>query len=182
MNTDKNYVIVQSGITLKDLHVHLEKHGLAMSNLGSISDSTIAGVITTPTHGSGITYGVLATHVLSLKLLLADGKKVTCSATEHPDLFYATLCGLGATGLILSAKIQVEPAFKLKEVQESIEFEDFINRFDQMVQGAEHTRFWWFAQNGMVRTSMADRTFEVRTRLFTSIDLLTFYVSLMDNL
>ena len=105
---------------------------------------------------------MLATHVLSLSVLLADGRKVTCSSTEHEDLFHATLCGLGATGLILSVKIQVERTFRLKEVQESIGFDDFINRFDQMVHSAEHTRFWWFAQNGMVRTSVADRTYDVR--------------------
>lgn len=133
-----------------------------MSNLGSISDSSIAGVITTPTHGSGITYGILATHVLSFQLLLADGKKVTCSKSENSDLFHATLCGLGATGFILSAKLQVERAYNLKEVQTSIKFDDFVVQFDKMVEAAEHTRFWWFAQNGMVRTSMANRTYDVR--------------------
>ena len=99
--------------------------------------------------------------VLSLTLMLADGTKVTCSANENKELFNASLCGLGATGLILSAKLQLEPAFRLKEVQNTIEFDAFINEFDDLITSAEHVRMWWFPQSGLVRTSVANRTSEV---------------------
>lgn len=132
-----------------------------MSNLGSISEQTLAGVITTATHGSGITYGVLSTHVLAMTLMLADGSRVTCSAIERPELFKASLCGLGATGLILTVTLQVEPSFRLEEVQETINFDEFIADFDDLIVSAEHVRFWWFCQSGKVRTSVANRTSEV---------------------
>lgn len=99
--------------------------------------------------------------VLSMNMLLADGSTVFCSANERPDLFNASLCGLGATGLILSAKLQLEPAFRLREEQKTIEFDAFINEFDDLINSAEHVRMWWFAQNGLVRTSVANRTNEV---------------------
>lgn len=145
-----------------------------MSNLGSISDQTLAGIITTPTHGSGVTYGILCTYVRAMTLLLADGSRVSCSATERPELFKATLCGLGATGLILNTTLQCEPLFRLKEVQNTVDFDAFITEFDDLIVSAEHARFWWFCQDGKVRTSMANRTTEVRNFLiFTpfSIDL-----------
>lgn len=161
MNAEKGYVVVQGGIILEDLHAQLATYNLAMSNLGSISDQTLAGVITTATHGSGLTFGVMSTQVLALTLMLADGTKITCSTLEHPELFKASLCGLGATGLILSVTLRVEPAFRLKEVQNTVEFDDLINDFDDQIGSAEHVRFWWFPQSGLVRTSKANRTLDV---------------------
>ncbi|THH06843.1 hypothetical protein EW145_g3801 [Phellinidium pouzarii] len=149
VDTEKTIVVAQGGIILNELNECLAAHGLAMSNIGSISDQTLAGVITTATHGTGVTFGVMSTMVLELTLMLADGSKVTCSEQERPDLFKASLCGLGATGLILAVKLQVEPAFRLKEEQNTIEFDAFINEFDDLMCAAEHVRFWWFIQNGL---------------------------------
>ncbi|KNZ71577.1 L-gulonolactone oxidase [Termitomyces sp. J132] len=129
--------------------LELGVYNLAMTNVGSISDQTLAGIVTTATHGSGIEYGVISTHVIGLTLLLANGNRVFCSRNERPDLFIATICGLGATGLILSIQLEVEPAFRLKEIQESMSFDDFIHRFDELVYSAQHVRFWWFPASDM---------------------------------
>jgi len=131
-----------------------------MINVGSISDQTLAGLVTTATHGSGIDYGVMSTHVMALTLLLADGSRVTCSRSERPDLFIASICGLGATGIILSIQMEVEPAFCLKEVQNSLSFEEVMDGLDELVYTAEHTRFWWFPTKDIVRCSYSNRTSE----------------------
>lgn len=133
-----------------------------MINVGSISDQTLAGIVTTATHGSGIDYGVMSTHVMALTLLLADGSRVNCSRSERNDLFIASICGLGATGIILSIQLEVEPAFRLKEVQESLPFEEVMEHLDELVYSAEHTRFWWFPTKDIVRCSYSDRTSEAR--------------------
>ncbi|KAG5645619.1 hypothetical protein DXG03_005610 [Asterophora parasitica] len=160
VNAEKHYVVAQGGITLHDLHAQLAHHGLAMMNVGSISDQTLAGIVTTATHGSGITYGVMSTHCLGLTLLLADGSRVFCSRNERPDLFLASICGLGTTGLILSIQLEVEPAYRLKEIQESMPFDDFMRRYDELVHSAQHVRFWWFPASDTVRCSYSDRSKE----------------------
>ncbi|KAF9054274.1 gulonolactone oxidase Lgo1 [Panaeolus papilionaceus] len=160
VNTEKRYVVAQGGITLNDLHQHLAKNNLAMTNLGSISDQSLAGVVTTATHGSGINYGVISTHVMALSLLLADGSRVTCSRNERPELFMASICGLGATGIILSVQLEVEPNFRLKEVQKSLPFEDVMQQLDSLVHSSEHARFWWFPTKDVIRCSYSDRTLE----------------------
>ncbi|KAG6856844.1 hypothetical protein H0H87_012902 [Tephrocybe sp. NHM501043] len=162
VNVEKRYIVAQSGITLHDLHAQLALYGLAMMNVGSISDQTLAGIVTTATHGSGIEYGVMSTHVMGLTLLLADGTRAFCSRNERPDLFIASICGLGATGLILSIQLQVEPAFRLKETQESIPFDDFMRRYDKLVHSAQHVRFWWYPASDTVRCSYSDRSKEAR--------------------
>lgn len=161
MNVEKRYVVVQGGITLHDLHSELAKYNLAMMNVGSISDQSLAGIVTTATHGSGIGYGVMSTHVMALTLLLADGSRVTCSRNDRADLFMASTCGLGSTGLILNVQLQVEPAFRLKEVQDSLPFNEVVERLDEFVHSSEHVRFWWFPTANTVRMSFSDRTQEV---------------------
>ncbi|KAJ7584840.1 D-arabinono-1,4-lactone oxidase-domain-containing protein [Mycena floridula] len=162
INPEKRYVVTQGGITLRDLHTELERHGFGMINVGSISDQTLAGIVTTATHGTGIRFGVISTHVTFLTLLLADGSRVTCSRHEKPDLFIATICGLGSTGIILQVGLEVEPFFRLKEVQESQPFEEVMRNLDNLVHSAEHTRMWWFPAADMVRLSFANRTSEPR--------------------
>jgi L-gulonolactone oxidase len=133
-----------------------------MSCLGSISDQTLAGAITTATHGSGLHFGVIPTWVISLSLLLADGSRQTCSRKENEDLFMASLCGLGATGIILTVELQVEPAFRLKEVNQNLSFHDVVMRLDEHVQKAEHTKFWWYPAKDIIRASYYNRTLEAR--------------------
>lgn len=152
-------------MTLSALHTELAKHGLAMINLGSISDQTLGGVVTTATHGTGMHFKVISTHVLALTLLLADGSIVRCSRSERAELFNASLCGLGATGLMLDITLEVGPAFRLKERQESISFDEVVQNVDAIANSAEHVRLWWFPQAGTVRVSSASRTEEVRVRL-----------------
>ncbi len=161
VNTEKNYAVVQAGITLNALHAGLAAHNLAMINVGSISDQTLAGIVTTATHGTGMNYKVISTHVLSLVLLLADGSRIQCSRQERADLFAASLCGLGSTGLILQIKLEVGPAFRLKEVQESIPFVEVLDHLDTIANASEHVRMWWFPQADVIRVSSADRTQEV---------------------
>ena len=161
VNTEKLYVVAQAGITLNDLHAQLAKNNLAMTNVGSISEQSLGGVVSTATHGSGITYGVLSTQVRALSLLLADGSRASCSRTERPDLFLATICGLGATGIILSVQLDLEPSFRLKEKQHSLSFDEVVQNFDYHVHSAEHVRFWWFPTMDVVRCSYSNRTNEV---------------------
>jgi L-gulonolactone oxidase len=132
-----------------------------MSIVGSISDQTLAGIITTATHGSGITYRVISSHVISLTLMLADGSRVRCSRQERSDLFMASLCSLGSTGLLLSVQLGVEPAFLLKEVWESVDFDFGVNHVDQLVAAAEHVRMLWYPQTRKIRVGCSNRTKEV---------------------
>jgi L-gulonolactone oxidase len=132
-----------------------------MMNVGSISDQTLAGIVTTATHGTGIAYGVMSTHVMALNLLLADGSRISCSRQEHSDIFSASLCGLGATGLIMSIQLEVEPAFRLEELQESLPFDEVMQNLDDLVHSAQYVRFWWFPAADVVRCSYFDRTQKV---------------------
>ncbi|KAF8488900.1 L-gulonolactone D-arabinono-1,4-lactone oxidase [Gautieria morchelliformis] len=160
INVHEKYVVVQAGISLHVLHQRLAQYGLAMSNVGSISDQSLGGVVTTATHGSGIGYAVIPTHVLSLTLLVADGSRVRCSRYERPDLFLATLSGLGTTGFVLTVQLSVEPAFKLREVRQMVTVDTGLDCIKTLAESAEHVRIWWYPQQRVWRVMASDRTNE----------------------
>lgn len=103
---------------------------LSMSNVGSISEQTVAGLISTASHGTGIEFPVLSTAVHSLRLVcplsLDEGgtQVISCSRTERADLFNASLCGLGLTGIIVEVCLNVEYAFRLRQLVEECPFDD----------------------------------------------------------
>lgn len=69
---------------------------------------SVGGAIANDVHGKNhhVT-GTFGRHVLSLQLARSDGQVLTCSATENAALFAATIGGLGLTGIILSARMQL---------------------------------------------------------------------------
>jgi len=136
---------------------------MALPNIGSISDQTLGGLISTASHGSGVTFPVLSKHVksLTLALPLPGAPIVRASPTEDPDLFQASLCGLGATGLLLEIEVEVEPAFRLRETKQAKTIDYVLDNLDSIKKSAEHVRLWWYADGDGVVVGRADRTYEV---------------------
>lgn len=134
---------------------------LALRNLGSISDQTIAGLISTASHGSGVRYPVVSEDVVSLLLVLPlpGAPVVRVSRAQDPDLFRASQCGLGATGLILEVEMRIEPSYRLKEVKEGRPVEEVLANLDTIKGSAQHVRVWWYPEGGMV-VARANRTYE----------------------
>src|SRR3954447_21358572 len=63
IDLENKTVTVEAGIRVYKLNEELWKDGLALSNLGSISDQSISGAISTTTHGSSINFGNMSTQV-----------------------------------------------------------------------------------------------------------------------
>src|SRR5262245_51435202 len=78
----KKRYTVQAGIRLKELIHNLTLDGLAMKNLGSITEQSIAGAISTGTHGTGLRLGNLATSIVAMKLVTGTGDVLTITETD----------------------------------------------------------------------------------------------------
>jgi FAD-linked oxidoreductase len=137
-------VTVLSGTTLRDLNATLDGHALAMPNLGDIDAQTVAGAISTGTHGTGARFGGLASQVAALELVLADGSLVRCSRTENPDLFDAARVSLGALGVIATVTLRCEPSFVLSAVERPEPLDSVLSRFDALAEENDHFECYWF--------------------------------------
>ena len=132
----RRLVWTEAGIRLRALNRVLHERGLALSNMGGWDAQTLAGVISTSTHGSGIRFGPIADQVRSLDLVAAGGivhrvepadgpTDAAAFAARHPervlvqddDTFHAVLVGMGCMGIVVGAIVAVEPLYCLREVR-----------------------------------------------------------------
>ena len=152
-DTRTGLVTVRSGTRLRDLNADLHRLGLALANLGDIDVQTVAGAVSTGTHGTGAKLGGLATQIEALQLVLADGSVVSCSAQERPDLFAAARVGLGALGILTEVTLRCVPAFALAAEEGPEPVEDVITRFGELAAAHDHFEFYWIpnGRNALVK-------------------------------
>src|SRR3954447_13547524 len=104
--TDDGLVTVGAGTPLHRLTAELARHGWAMTNLGDIDRQTIAGALSTGTHGTGARFAGLATQLRALELVTPAGEVLRCDAQQHADVFSAARVGLGALGVLTAVTLQ----------------------------------------------------------------------------
>jgi hypothetical protein len=127
-------VQVQSGMRIHDLNAHLAGVGQALPNMGGYDGQTVAGVISTSTHGSGVAFGPMNDLVRSLDLVAAGGRVYRIERSGGPtaaaeyaarypsrsliqdtEVFDAVVVGMGCMGVIYSVILEVCEAFGLEE-------------------------------------------------------------------
>jgi decaprenylphospho-beta-D-ribofuranose 2-oxidase len=109
-DTDTGVLTVQAGVTLRDILKVTVKHGWFLPVTPGTSFVTVGGAIASDVHGKNHhVAGTFGQHVVSITMLLSTGEVVTTSPTQLPDLFHATCGGMGLTGVVLSATIQLIP-------------------------------------------------------------------------
>ncbi|KAJ2649862.1 D-arabinono-1,4-lactone oxidase [Coemansia sp. RSA 1250] len=163
ISCDAEAATVQGGMRLYQLHEELKQRQLALSNLGSISDQSIAGAIATATHGTGIEYGDMSDMVVGLVLIDGQGQRQECSLAHNRSLLDAARCHLGALGIVTQVTIKCEPMFWLRAVQEPESFISVTQDLHAVAKSAEHVRVWWFPHTDNVVVWRANRT-RSRTR------------------
>ncbi|AKL73040.1 FAD-linked oxidoreductase [Actinobacteria bacterium IMCC26256] len=151
-------VTVEAGIKLFVLNDELAKRGLALSNLGDIDKQTLAGALSTGTHGTSHRLGPIAAAVISLELVTANGDLVTCSPTEEPELFECARIGLGVFGIITKVTLQCEPAFRLHSLEEPHEFDEALESWNSITASNDHVDSYWFPHSEVVTIKAANRT------------------------
>jgi len=107
-------VTVEGGIKYGELSPFLHEKGFALHNLASLPHISVAGSITTATHGSGVGNGNLASAVRTLEIVVADGSLIHL-AKDKDDLFPAAVVGLGALGVITKVGLAVQPTYLMKQ-------------------------------------------------------------------
>jgi FAD-linked oxidoreductase len=151
-------VTAEAGVQLRQLNAALAAEGLSLANMGDIMEQTVAGAVSTGTHGTGRNSGAIAAQITALELVTADGSVLTCSAHEHPEVFAAARVGLGALGVISAVTFAVEPVFLLTAREEPMSFDRVMSEFDALTAENEHFEFYWFPHTGNCNTKRNNRS------------------------
>jgi decaprenylphospho-beta-D-ribofuranose 2-oxidase len=111
----------ETGATLRDILKITVKRGWFLPVTPGTSFVTVGGAIASDVHGKNHHIaGTFGQYVKSITMLLGTGEVVTTSLTQLPDLFHATCGGMGLTGVILTATIQLMPVKSAYITQKTI--------------------------------------------------------------
>jgi L-gulono-1,4-lactone dehydrogenase len=144
VDRESGLVKVEAGISLAVLSAALWERGLAMENLGDIDKQTLAGAISTATHGTGARFRNLSSQVVALELVLGDGSLIEVSEASDGDAFRAARVGLGALGVIYSVTLRAVPAFAMRRVDSPRPLEETLAGIDELAEHNEHFEFFVF--------------------------------------
>jgi FAD-linked oxidoreductase len=150
-------VTFAAGTRLHRLPALLRPYGLALENMGDVDRQTLAGAVSTGTHGTGGAFPGLAGQIVAVTLVTGDGSLVTVSETENPELLPAVRVGLGALGILVDLTVQCVPAFLLHAVEGRESLSDVLETYSARTDSTDHFEFFWFPHTDAVQTKTNTR-------------------------
>ncbi|MFM7030729.1 MAG: FAD-binding oxidoreductase [Micrococcales bacterium] len=111
-DAESGLLTVEAGVTLGEIQRVFAPKGWMLSVTPGTQFVTVGGAIGNDVHGKNHhARGTFGDNTVSFSLVRSSGEVLHCSRTENSDLFHATIGGLGLTGLITSATIQLQPVW-----------------------------------------------------------------------
>jgi FAD-linked oxidoreductase len=139
---DGYLVTVQAGMPMYALNTVLAAHGLAVPNLGDIDAQTVAGAISTGTHGTGMAHSTIASCVEAVTLVTGTGHILHLDSSS--ELFPAVRLGIGALGVLVEVTLRCVDAFTLLADERPMPLADVLAGLDEQIAGNAHVEFYWY--------------------------------------
>ncbi|MGQ0709600.1 MAG: D-arabinono-1,4-lactone oxidase [Rhodoferax sp.] len=149
---------VLAGTRLGVLSRALDAKDLALRNLPDIDAQTLAGAISTATHGTGAQLPALHADVQALQLVLADGSLLECSAQRNADLLAAARVSLGALGVLVQAQVALVPRFQLRRKVWLQPVQALLEQAPELAARHRHFEFYYLPFTGYAAAITHDET------------------------
>lgn len=139
-------LMAEAGVTLDEILALAIPRGWFLSVTPGTQFITLGGAIANDVHGKNHhVRGTFGGHVRRFGLLRSQQGRLLCSPEDNAQLFAATIGGLGLTGLIEWAEVQLLP-IRSSQIDECVErFEtlsEFFTLSDELDQGHEYGVAW----------------------------------------
>jgi FAD-linked oxidoreductase len=155
LRVDGELATVEAGITLHELGAELAARGLAMENQGDIDRQTLAGALSTATHGTGARFANLSAQVVGVRIVNGSGEVVELDGDS--DALRAARVGLGALGVISAVTLRCVPLFTVRRVDEPRPLEETLDRFDELADGNDHFELFVFPYTDLALVRLSER-------------------------
>jgi L-gulonolactone oxidase len=130
LRVEGTLVTVQAGMTLRALNEALAGVNLAMPILGAIAEQTVAGAISTATHGGSLHLGSISDAVEAVRVVRADG--LVLDIDRAHELFPALAVSLGVLGILSTVTFRCVPAFALQSRSTVSPADRVLGEFDDL--------------------------------------------------
>lgn len=106
-STSTKEITVQSGIRWRDIQDYIDPYKLSVKIMQTYSNFTVGGSLSVNVHGRYIGLGPIILSVKGFTIVLADGSVVHATPTEHADIFYSAIGGMGGIGVITDVTLSL---------------------------------------------------------------------------
>lgn len=158
LDKENGWAEVKAGTKLHRLTNELHQVGYALENLGDIDVQSVAGALSTGTHGTGKNFGTLATQLLEITIITGNGDLITCSESQNVEIFKAAQISMGALGIISRIKLKIVPQYKLEYVSKLGYLDDMIDNFHKYNSENRNYEFYWFPHTNKVQLKLVNKT------------------------
>lgn len=145
-NAETGDLTAEAGLSLDELYRALLPRGWFTPVTPGTRFVTLGGMVAADVHGGNHHVdGCFGRHVHALRMRVADGRVLTCSRSEHPDLFFATIGGMGLTGHILDVTFRmarVPSPWIFQETQHVSNIDAFMDALTAAASSWPMTKGW----------------------------------------
>jgi len=136
----------EAGVNLAEILRYFLPRGFFLPVTPGTKFVTVGGAIAADVHGKNHHKdGTFANFVLDFRLLAPNGEILSCSPLDNPEIFWATVGGMGLTGIILSARIQlrrVESAYVLVDYQKAQNLDEALGMMSESNEHYQYSVAW----------------------------------------
>lgn len=160
VNTALTQANIWSGTRLFNLDQYLEPIQQSLIQQGDIDQQSLAGAVSTGTHGTGLNLHCISAYVEAFELLTASGDILTCSRQDNPNIFEAGRVSLGSLGILTKITMQNKPRYKLKEHVRLCSVKEFFENIDLWKTQHRHIECFAFSHADQLILKTLDITDE----------------------
>ncbi|MFW1973494.1 D-arabinono-1,4-lactone oxidase [Acinetobacter bereziniae] len=160
VNTALTQANIWSGTRLFNLDQYLEPIQQSLMQQGDIDQQSLAGAVSTGTHGTGLNLHCISAYVEAFELLTASGDILTCSRQDNPNIFEAGRVSLGSLGILTKITMQNKPRYKLKEHVRLCSVKEFFENIDLWKTQHRHIECFAFSHADQLILKTLDITDE----------------------
>jgi FAD/FMN-containing dehydrogenase len=144
---EQQAVTFRTGITLHEANKQLKDIGQSLFNLGDVDVQTLAGAISTGTHGTGKKLQNLSSMLSAVRMVDFNGDIKVFSEQQQPEIMKAMRTSLGAFGIFTEITVKTLPLFKIKRLELCTDIDVCINVFDQLAEENRSVDFYWYPRS-----------------------------------
>lgn len=142
IDTERGVVTVGAGVSLDDLMKILVPRGWFVPVTPGTRFVTVGGAIASDIHGKNHHgEGSFGNHLERMSVMVASGDVIECSPDSHADLFWATVGGMGLTGVVLDATFRLIPIETSRCIVDTVRCRDFDELIGEMSIGDDDVRY-----------------------------------------
>ena len=141
LDTVARTITVHSGTPWRDVQRAIDPAGLSVRIMQTYNTFSVGGALSVNAHGRYLGQGPLVRSVRKLSLVLANGRVVETSRSEHPELFYGAIGGYGALGVVADVTLDLARDTPVRRIDRTLPLAAYLSFFRQNVQPDSNVLF-----------------------------------------